>query len=97
MGEKISRREFARLAALAAAAVGAPGALAQQKPDEEVERVLAEVERKLAEPLSDEARAIARTMIRGNLQAARGRLGYKLPENSEPCFLYVAQPRAAKP
>lgn len=99
MGEKISRRKFGALAL--GAAVGAPafartpphnaqGAL--DPPSEQIDAVvagdMASLERKLAKPLSAEARKLTISQLKNNKGALKDRYKFDLPENSEPCFIY---------
>ena len=96
MAIRITRREFAKLAATGAAGLAvAPllgGRPAQEGAKEEppgIEDDLRELEAKLAEPLSGEARAVARRGLVANRRAAARRWEFKLPENSEPCTIFV--------
>ena len=96
MATRITRREFARLAATGAAGLAvAPllGAQARQEQAEDeppgIEEDLRELDAKLAEPLNGEARAVARRGLLGNRRAAVRRWDFKLPENSEPCTIFV--------
>jgi hypothetical protein len=94
MADKLSRRTLMRGAvgsALVTAA--APIVMAQGTPTPEapgLDQRLDEAEKKLAHPLAPEVKKLARTQLK-NLEAeAADRLKTKLPENSEPCFTYIA-------
>ncbi|MEA2554436.1 MAG: hypothetical protein QOJ65_2612 [Fimbriimonadaceae bacterium] len=94
MPEKISRRELAKRGLLGAAALAVPAVLkaqdTQEKPkvDPDIDRKIALIESKLAKPLSDRARELLKASISNNENNSTNRLKHKLPENSEPCFVY---------
>jgi len=97
MAEKLTRREFAKGAAAAAAAIGLSRIASAQDPiPDPTDADLVNMERQLAEPLSAEVKTLARETLKANAQSARLRLSYKLPENSEPCFLYVSTPHPGR-
>jgi len=50
------------------------------------------VEKGLAEPLSPKARELTKASLKGNQDASAARLKTKLPENSEPCFVFHPTP-----
>ncbi len=76
----------------AVAAAIVPLAAAQEKKpaDANIDRRLAETEKKLAKPLTPEARKLTREALKAVEKSMADRLKTKLPENSEPCILYVA-------
>src|SRR5258706_13265242 len=75
------------------ATAAAPLAFAQDtKPGDDagLDRGLDEAEKKLTKPLDPEVKKIARRMLKGLETESVDRLKTKLPENSEPCFTYLA-------
>lgn len=92
--KKISRRQLAK--ELGAVSLGAvflgKNPFQQQKEPESLEADVVRLEAKLAEPLSDEARKLAKDALQSNLRAYTARWRFKLPENSEPCTIFVPQP-----
>jgi hypothetical protein len=96
MAEKFSRRAMVRGAvgtALATAAV--PLTFAhdpKQTDDAGLDRRLDEAEKKLTKPLDPEVKKTARRMLKGLDTESVDRMKTKLPENSAPCFTYVATP-----
>lgn len=101
MAQKISRREALKAAGAAACAAASPALFAQtpapaDKPpvsDEE----MADVEKKLAKPLPEDAKKILKDDLSSQKSDTKKRLEVKLPENSEPCFIFVPTPYAPKP
>jgi hypothetical protein len=96
MAEKISRRDFAKMGALLAAGAAAPALGAQQKeepPSTEVLGDMAAVEKKLAKPLSAEARKMTLESLTNNRKAIQDRYKFDLPENSEPCTIFRPEGR----
>lgn len=99
MAEKISRRELARRGLLGAAALAVPSLLTAQeanppapKPDPDIEQKVAKIEAKLAKPLSPKAKELLKAAIPNTEASAVNRLKHTLPENSDPCFMYVVTP-----
>lgn len=92
MSDKISRRTLVR-GAVGAAAVSAlsPIQAATQQPaeDPDLDRRLDRAEKMLSKPLSPEAKKIAREMLKGVDNLTESRMKQRLPENSEPCTVYV--------
>lgn len=84
---KISRREFAKLAGSAALLPSIAFIQSKTQPEQEPK----EVESKLAQPFSDEARKIARKSLADVKRTAADRWKFKLPENSEPCTTFTAR------
>jgi hypothetical protein len=95
MSDKISRRELAKASLLGAAVLVLPTTGTAQEttkpPTTDIDPV-AMVEKKLAKPLSERAKELLKTSLNDSRQAAEARLATKLPENSEPCFVYFATP-----
>ena len=54
------------------------------------------VEKQLAKPLSDQAKKLLKPAVRNSVNAHTERMKFKLPENSEPCTVYVASPVVVK-
>jgi hypothetical protein len=101
MPQKISRREVTKRGLLGAAALAMPTlTTAQEKkqepPDPAIDQELAMIEKQLAKPLSEEARKLTRATIKNSSDAAKERLKTKLPENSEPCTIFVPYSREKK-
>lgn len=100
MPESLSRRDFAKRAALVAAGVAvAPLLRAQEKeaPKPEItEDEIKAVEKQLAKPMSEEARTILKTTLKNNRDTYEARMKAKLPENSEPCFVFQVTPAGGK-
>jgi hypothetical protein len=97
MNDEISRREFVRRAGVGLAAVAA-GALVhgQVSGDDTPDPAFDALEKKLAKPLSEEARKLTRASMRSNVRSAVARDQHRLPENSEPCFVYLPTPHEGK-
>jgi hypothetical protein len=92
MATKSSRREL--LCASAIAVVGtvvAKSASAQETAptDPGVETIVANIEKQMAKPLSDDAKKLLPGAVKNSLTMRADRLKFKLPENSEPCTVYV--------
>jgi hypothetical protein len=101
MSEKFTRRDFAlRAAGVAAALAAAPLLKAQEtKPDDKPQVSDAEmevVEKKLAKPMPDEAKKILKDDLSSQKSDTKKRLAFNLPENSEPCFVFIATPKNEK-
>ena len=101
MPQKISRRELTKRGLLGAAAIAMPTlATAQEKkpepPDPAIDQELDMIEKQLAKPLSEEARKLTKGSIKSSRDSAKERLKTKLPENSEPCTVFVPYPREKK-
>ena len=93
MPNKPSRRQVIGAAALGALTLSVPSlSLAETSQDIAVESV----DKKLAKPLSPEAGKLLGEALKGVNTAAADRLKTKLPENSEPCFVYFASPREVR-
>ena len=96
MADKISRRDFASRAAVVAAGIAAAPLLrAQDKaPDKPLvtDAEMEAVQQKLAKPLNEDEKKILRDDLVNQKNDTKKRLDYKLPENSEPCFVYNATP-----
>lgn len=97
MSEKISRRKLGAIALGVAAAVPAlskPSANGQAAAakDADIDVVIAgdmaSLEKKLAKPLSEEAKKLTLAQLKNNKDALKDRYKFDLPENSEPCFIY---------
>lgn len=93
MPNKISRRDFAAKAAGVVAGIAAAPLLKAQAPTEEKPPVtdaeIADVQAKLAKPLSEEAKKILKDDLSSQKTDTKNRLKVNLPENSEPCFTYI--------
>jgi len=92
--KKISRRQFAKELGVASMGGLFLGKISfqQQREPENLESELARLEAKLAEPLSEEAWKLTKEALQSNLRAYASRWRFKLPENSEPCTIFVPQP-----
>ncbi|HWP31290.1 MAG TPA: hypothetical protein VNK96_06170 [Fimbriimonadales bacterium] len=93
--KKISRRQFAKelgAVSLGAVFLGKTSLQQGQKEPESLEADVARLEAKLAEPLSKEARKLTKDALQSNFRAYAARWRFKLPENSEPCTIFVPQP-----
>ncbi|MFY9235080.1 MAG: hypothetical protein WAO58_11555 [Fimbriimonadaceae bacterium] len=92
MAEKISRRTFGALAVGSAAALAIGKQGAAKKPEEltaEIAGDMAAIDKKLAKPLSKKARELTLAQLKNNKQYLKDRYKFELPENSEPCFVFV--------
>jgi hypothetical protein len=89
MASKTTRRELLRAGVTGAAAVAAGAAVAQDTKAE-VPVDTSAVEAQLAKPLSDPAKKLLKGAVRNVANAHKERLKFKLPENSEPCTIFVA-------
>ena len=92
MSEKISRRRLGALALGAAAASLASPSQKEAAKDENAAEItgdMAAIDKKLAKPLSKKARELTLTQLKNNKQYLKDRYKFDLPENSEPCFVYV--------
>jgi hypothetical protein len=97
--QKISRRDFGVRAAGVAAALAVPSVLRAQTPtpaepdpvvtDAEID----DVQKKLAKPLSDDAKKILKADLVSQKKDTAARLKVILPEQSEPCFIFVSTPK----
>ena len=88
MASKTSRREILALGAVALVAT----ASGQEPKKEEPPIDTSEVERELAKPLDDRAKKLLKAAVKNSRTASAERLKFKLPENSEPCTMYVPTP-----
>ncbi len=72
-----------------------PAARAQDAPPQTPvsDAEVAAIESQLAKPLTPEARDLLKTAVRYGKEAHANRLKMKLPENSEPCTVYVPEVR----
>lgn len=97
MSEKLSRRDFNRravgAAAVAAVAPLAQGQATQPKPPAVTDAEVTHVLQQLAKPLPDAAKKILRDDLANMKSTREQRLKHKLPENSEPCFVFVPTPK----
>lgn len=91
MSQRISRREFAKRATLGATALAMPGLAGVAQPEDPAKE-LAALERELNKPLSKQARELAVEAIKQLRRLHAARMLFPLPENSEPCTMYVATP-----
>jgi hypothetical protein len=96
--QKISRRDFGKRAAGAAACLALPTAILAQSPAAEPDPIVSDAEvediqKKLAKPLNDDARKILRADLVSQKKDTAARLKVSLPEQSEPCFIFVATPK----
>ncbi|HTQ09283.1 MAG TPA: hypothetical protein VMI31_04360 [Fimbriimonadaceae bacterium] len=95
MAQKVSRRNLVRGAVGAAVLATAPAILAQEtKADPDLDRRLDDAEKQLAHPLDPDVKKLARKALGDLDKELKDRLKTKLPENSEPCFVYVPTTRA---
>jgi hypothetical protein len=103
--ERITRRELAKRGLIGAAALALPiTGIAQQegqepqeakpeeKPDPRIDEKAAMIEKQLAKPLDERAKGLLKRAIKDAEGTAEARMKHKLPENSEPCFVYLATP-----
>jgi hypothetical protein len=98
--QKISRRDFGLRAAGAAAGLAlSPALMAQVKPTEPDPTVtdteVDDVQKKLAKPLTEDARKIVKADLVSQKKDTAARLKVKLPEQSEPCFIFVISAKKA--
>ncbi len=91
MDDKISRREFSKKAALAGLGLAVPSAAISADP---VQTDVEKLDRQLAKPLGSDAKKIAKDALAAVQRNTKTRLRTKLPENSEPCTIYVPARRA---
>lgn len=100
MPQKISRRDFAKKAAgVAAGLTISKRIMAQNTQEKQPEVTGAEMEavqKQLAKPLPEAAHSILKADLASQKNDTANRLKVKLPENSEPCFIFVPTPRAKK-
>src|SRR5579871_1327653 len=93
MAGKLSRRDLVRGAVGSTiAAAATPLALAQNPTttgDAGIDQRLDEAERKLKHPLDPEVKKLTRKALGDYEKELADRLKTKLPENSEPCFIYI--------
>lgn len=95
MSSSIGRRDFFRagIAAASAAALGQASAasdpLHSTRDQGAAETGTGLVEGKLQSKLSPEAQKLLQQSMDAVNGAAKSRLSFKLPENSEPCFVYL--------
>lgn len=83
MPSEVSRRNVLKSAVGTAIGATAVGALAQSAQEE------LPVEKELAKPLSPELRKMTGGALANVKRLTGERLKTKLPENSEPCFVFV--------
>jgi hypothetical protein len=60
-----------------------------QSPQENSQVTQEAIEKQLAKGLTPEAKKLLQSAIRGNQAQHTQRLRFKLPENSEPCTVYI--------
>lgn len=91
MDYKLSRRQFASRAAVAATGLtlGKFAIPQDAKPIEVTDQEAGVIESGLGAPLSDEAKSILKSTLKSNRDGIAARMKFKLPENSEPCTVYV--------
>ena len=93
MAGKLSRRTLVRSAVgTAILGVAAPLSMAQDSKvtdDPGLDRRLDEVEKKLKHPLDPDVKKLTRKALSDYEKELSDRLKTKLPENSEPCFVYI--------
>lgn len=92
MDDKLSRRQFASRAAAAAAGLALGKIATPQdaaKPVVVSDQDAATIEAGLSAPLSDEAKSILKSTLKANREGVEARMKFKLPENSEPCTVYM--------
>lgn len=97
MPEPISRREFAKKAAVAGGSLLAATAAAQKakKPTEAellAEADLKSLESKLEKPLPPKLKDLAKKALATARNTSKERLKFKLPEGSEPCTAFAPEP-----
>jgi hypothetical protein len=95
MAEKHSRRSIISKGAYVITWTALPSLGIEQSPTPSSPPPIAsleEAERPLAKPLSEEIHKLLKPALEANAGNARQRLAHKLPENSEPCFRYKAEP-----
>jgi hypothetical protein len=92
MAQPISRRKL--LVGAAAVAVTATASASTQKPaeDPDLDHHLDEAEKLLAHPLQPDAKKLAREQLKNLRAESQSRLKFVLPENSEPCLVYLPYP-----
>ena len=87
MASQVSRRSFAKSAALGIAAVGIAKLSPGQTPPIPAPPVdTKEVEKLLAQPLSEEAKKLLQGSIKSQIKSRADRLKHPLPDISEPYF-----------
>jgi hypothetical protein len=80
-----SRRDLLKLGLAGGATLVTPlASFAQAAPTTE------DIEKELGHPLPDEAKKLLKAAVENNRTNARDRLKTKLPDCSEPCFVYRA-------
>jgi hypothetical protein len=89
-----SRREILKAGVAGATALAAGTALPQEK--KEAPPDTSAIEKQLAKPLSDKAKKLLEASVKNSQNASKERLKFKLPENSEPCTIYVPTPAKVK-
>jgi hypothetical protein len=67
----------------------AAGTAVAQDPKVEPPLDTAMVEKQLAKPLTDQAKKLLKAAVKNNANSHTERMKFKLPENSEPCTMYV--------
>ncbi|AIE87475.1 hypothetical protein OP10G_4107 [Fimbriimonas ginsengisoli Gsoil 348] len=82
MPEYASRRDLLKLGLVSAAAVAIPVTAMGQVPTSD------DIEKELGHPLPDEAKKLLKAAVEANRTNATDRLKTKLPDCSEPCFVY---------
>ena len=95
MSEKMSRRELTKRALAGAAALAVP-ALGAAQTTEITDAEVALSEKELAKPLSEDTRKILKGAIKNSRDQAKARMATKLPDISEPCFVYHPIPMVKK-
>ena len=100
MADKLTRRDFALKAAGVAAGLAAAPLLKAQSPPPEKPPVsdaeVQDVQNKVAKPFTEEEKKILKDDLSSQKSDTKRRLEFKLPENSEPCFLFIATPHKAE-
>jgi hypothetical protein len=97
MVERISRRKFGARAALAVGAVAAAGAVQPQSEGAKAEDSVALVDKVLGRPLGADLRAHAGPAVKEVVDMGAARRMHKLPDGTEPCFVFVPVGVGEKP
>jgi hypothetical protein len=88
MPAKTTRRNLIKTGALGLAAA-ASGAASAQEPKEEPKVDTSEIEKQLAKPLSEQAKKLLPGAVTNSRNQHSDRMKFKLPENGEPCTVYI--------